>query len=168
MNQYIVYRVGKQKFAISISSTSKIIALEGVTPVPDSTDFMMGVMEIEGEILPIIDLSKRFYNKEFQNLENAQVLIILWNGEEIGLAVNEVISLVNFEENQIDSQIEKYIEIGNNRELSPIQSFIRTDEGIVLELNLDLFAEENKLLDMNEALSLEEIEKSNTKKNPEK
>lgn len=167
MSQFIVYRVGKQRFAVSISSTSRIINLEGVTPVPDSTDFMMGVMEIEGQILPIIDLSKRFYNTELTNPEEAQVLVLLWNEEEIGLAVDEVINIVEFEESQIDEQTDKFTKIGSNRELSPIKSFIRTKEGIILELNLDLFAEENKLLDMSDLLDLEEIKESNPAKNSE-
>ncbi|MDN6194976.1 MAG: chemotaxis protein CheW [Atopostipes suicloacalis] len=135
MSQFIVYRVGKQKFAVSISSTSRIIALESVTAVPDSTDFMMGVMETEGDVLPIIDLSQRFYDIELKDTKNAQVVVILWNNEEIGLAVDEVINIVDFEENQIDFETEKYTKIGSNRELSPIQSFIRTEEGIILELN---------------------------------
>lgn len=167
MSQFIVYRVGKQRFAVSISSTSRIINLEGVTPVPDSTDFMMGVMEIEGQILPIIDLSKRFYNTELTDPEEAQVLVLLWNEEEIGLAVDEVINIVEFEESQIDEQTDKFTKIGSNRELSPIKSFIRTKEGIILELNLDLFAEENKLLDMSDLLDLEEIKESNPAKNSE-
>lgn len=157
MSQFIVYRVGKQKFAVSISSTSRIIALEGVTAVPDSTEFMMGVMEIEGEILPIIDLSKRFYNKELKDTDEAQVLVILWKDREIGLAVDEVINIVNFEEDQIDRKTEKYTKLGTNRELSPIQSFIRTEEGIILELNLELFSEENKMLNMKDILDIEEI-----------
>ena len=140
---------------------------EGVTPVPDSKDFMMGVMEIEGQILPIIDLSKRFYNTELTNPEEAQVLVLLWNEEEIGLAVDEVINIVEFEESQIDEQTDKFTKIGSNRELSPIKSFIRTKEGIILELNLDLFAEENKLLDMSDLLDLEEIKESNPAKNSE-
>lgn len=160
MSQFIVYRVGKQKFAVSISSTSRIIALESVTAVPDSTDFMMGVMETEGDVLPIIDLSQRFYDIELKDTKNAQVVVILWNNEEIGLAVHEVINIVDFEENQIDFETEKYTKIGSNRELSPIQSFIRTEEGIILELNLDLFAEENKLLNMKDILDVEEIEET--------
>lgn len=165
MSQFIVYRVGKQKFAVSISSTSRIINLDGVTPVPDSTDFMMGVMEIEGDILPIIDLSKRFYDRPLTNPDEAQVLVLLWQDEEIGLAVDEVINIVDFEASQIDEQIEKFTKIGTNRELSPIKSFIRTDEGIILELNLDLFAEENKLLDMSDLIDLEELNEFNPSSN---
>lgn len=160
MSQFIVYRAGKQKFAVSISTTSRIITLEGVTPVPDSTDFMMGVMEIEGDILPIIDLSKRFYGETLEDPKSAQVLVVLWEEKELGLAVDEVINIVDFEDSQIDLQTEKFTEIGTNRALSPIKSFIRTDEGIILELNLDLFAEENKLLDLSDMLDLEEIEES--------
>lgn len=156
MSQYIVYRVSKQKFAVPIATTSRIIALEGVTEVPESTDYMMGVMENEDEILPIIDLSKRFYNQELENLDSAQVLVVFWRGKEIGLAVDEVLNIVSFEKKQIDTEVEKFTKIGEVRENSPIQSFIRTDDEIILELDLDLFLENKNYREMVELLKLDE------------
>lgn len=160
MSQFIVYRVSKQKFAISISATSRIIALEGVTPIPESSDHMMGIMEIENEILPIIDLSKRFYDKGLEDVESAQVLVVLWRDKEIGFAVDEVLNIVNFEKNQIDKDIEKFTKIGESREKSPVKSFIRTDDEIILELDLDLFLENKDYGEMAEILDLEETEAS--------
>lgn len=158
MSQFIVYRVSKQKFAIPIATTSRIIALEGVTQVPESSDYMMGVMEIEGEILPIIDVSKRFYNLDLEDLESAQVLVVLWRGKEIGLAVDDVLNIVNFEKNQIDRQVEKFTKIGEVRENSPIESFIRTDNEIILELDMDMFLENKNYGEIAELLDLEGID----------
>lgn len=158
MSQFIVYRVSKQKFAIPIATTSRIIALEGVTQVPESSDYMMGVMEIEDEILPIIDVSKRFYNQDLEDIESAQVLVVLWRDKEIGLAVDDVLNIVNFEKDQIDKQVEKFTKIGKTRENSPILSFIRTDEEIILELDLDMFLENKNYREIAELLELEGIE----------
>lgn len=158
MSQFIVYRVSKQKFAVPIATTSRIIALEGVTQVPESSDYMMGVMEIEDEILPIIDVSKRFYNLDLEDLDSAQVLVVLWRGKEIGLAVDDVLNIVNFEENQIDKQVEKFTKIGEVRENSPILSFIRIDEEIILELDLDMFLENKNYGEIADLLDLEGIE----------
>lgn len=155
MSQFIVYRVSNQKFAISISATSRIIALEGVTSIPESSDHMMGIMEIENEILPIIDLSKRFYDKGLENAESAQVLVILWGDKEIGFAVDEVLNIVNFEKNQIDTEVEKFTKIGESREHSPVKSFIRTDDEIILELDLDLFLENKDYGEMAELLEVD-------------
>lgn len=158
MSQYIVYRVSKQKFAVPIATTSRIIALEGVTQVPESSEYMMGVMEIENEILPIIDVSKRFYNLDLEDIASAQVLVVLWRGKEIGLAVDEVLNIVNFEKNQIDKDVEKFTKIGKVRENSPILSFIRTDDEIILELDLDLFLENKNYGEIAELLDLDDLE----------
>lgn len=168
MSQFIVYRVSKQKFAISISSTSRIIALEGVTAIPESSDHMMGVMEIENEILPIIDLSKRFYNKGLEDVESAQVLVVLWRGKEIGFAVDEVLNIVNFDKDQIDMEVEKFTKIGESRENSPVKSFIRTDDEIILELDLDLFLENKDYGEMADLLEIEENEDVKDSVNEEK
>lgn len=158
MSQFIVYRVSNQKFAISISATSRIIALEGVTPIPESSDHMMGIMEIENEILPIIDLSKRFYDKGLEDAESAQVLVVLWRGKEIGFAVDDVLNIVNFEKDQIDTEVEKFTKIGESREHSPVKSFIRTDDEIILELDLDLFLENKDYGEMVELLEADSID----------
>lgn len=158
MKQFIIYRVANQRFAISISLTSKIIALDSITSVPESSEYIMGVAEVEGEILPILDLSKRFFKKELENIQDAQILVILWEGKEIGLAVDEVLGITDYEESQIDTDIEKITKLGVSHNTTPISSFIRTKEGIVLELNMDQFMRNANSLEISNLLEMDGAE----------
>lgn len=106
MSQYIICRIFDQKFTVSILSTNRIIPLKKVTPVPDTSEYIMGIMEAEGEILPVIDLSQRFFDEPIKDEMAAQVIIVYWKGKEVGIAVNEVLTIKEFTNEQIDENLE--------------------------------------------------------------
>lgn len=160
MNQYVIYRVLKQYFAVNIASTSKIISPSDITKVPDSSDFILGVMDVEGEVLPIIDLGKRFFSQEIEDMETALVLVVYWKEREIGLLVDEVHKITQYSEEERDTAIEKITKIGVNAETLPIDSFIRAVEGIILELNLDEFIENSGSLEIEELFDFETVDKT--------
>lgn len=137
MNQFIVCRVGEQYFTIPILSTDRIIAFENVTEVPDTADYICGIIAAEDEILPIIDLSKRFYDQPLKEIETAQILIVYWRDKHIGLAVDEVIGIKEYDETQIDNDLSKVTTFNNDNKKSPLKSFIRTEERLLLELDID-------------------------------
>ncbi len=140
MEQYIIFRVLNQNFAVSILSISRIIPLSEITPVPDTADYIMGVMESEKQVVPIIDLSKRFFNQSLTQTDQTQVILMYWNDLEIGVTVDEVVQITHFGEEQVDSQLEKITALEDAAEVTPIKSFIRSEEGIILEVSAsDLF-----------------------------
>lgn len=137
MNQYIVCRVANQHFTVSISATNRIIPLSEVTHVPDTMAYLMGVIESEGEILPIIDLSKRFFDHSIKDKKDSQVIIVYWKGLDIGLAVDEVLTIKEYDDSQVDYDLEKITTLDQDSDKSPIKSFIRSDQGLILELDVE-------------------------------
>ena len=151
MEQFIVFRVLNQKFAVSILSTSRIIPLSEITPVPDTADYIMGVIENEKQVLPIIDLPKRFFNQKLEQTEQTQVIIMYWNDLEVGIVVDEVVQITQFEESQIDTKLEKITALENATEVTPIKSFIQSEEGILLEIAT------NDIFDIKGTLMIQEL-----------
>ena len=151
MQQYIVFKVLEQKFALSIHAISRIVPLSSITPVPDTADSIMGVMESEEQVIPVIDLAKRFFDKRFEETMHTQVIIVYWNDLQIGIIVDEIIEITNFREDQIDSELEKITALEEPKEVTPIKSFIRTEDEIVLEVS------QNELFDMKGTLMIQEL-----------
>ena len=151
MQQYIVFKVLEQKFALSIHAISRIVPLSGITPVPDTADSIMGVMESEEQVIPVIDLAKRFFDKRFEETMHTQVIIVYWNDLQIGIIVDEIIEITNFSEEQIDRELEKITALEEPKEVTPIKSFIRTEDEIVLEVS------QNELFDMKGTLMIQEL-----------
>lgn len=151
MQQYIVFKVLEQKFALSIQAISRIVPLSGITPVPDTADSIMGVMESEEQVIPVIDLAKRFFDKRFEETMHTQVIIVYWNDLQIGIIVDEIIEITQFSEEQIDRELEKITALEDPKEVTPIKSFIRTEDEIVLEVS------QNELFDMKGTLMIQEL-----------
>lgn len=163
MEQYIVFRVTNQYFTIPILITNRIIALENVTHIPDTVDYIMGIIESESEVLPVIDLSKRFFDRSLEDRESAQVLIVYWKDKKIGLVVDEVLTIRTYDSSQIDYQLDKITTLNQDKKNTPIKSFIRTDEGLILELDIENLFELNStvqiqaLFDFNKEEQQEDI-----------
>lgn len=156
MEQYIVFRVLNQSFAVSILSISRIIPLSKVTAVPDTADYLMGVMESEKQVVPIIDLPNRFFNQKIKETDQTQVIVIYWNDLEIGVAVDEVVKITQFNAEQIDTQLDKITALADADEVTPIKSFIQSDEEIILEVSTD------EIFDMKGTLMIQELIESYT------
>lgn len=149
MSQYIVCRITDQLFALSILETNRIIPLEQITKIPDTPPYIMGVMESEGQVFPIVDLPNRFFNQKITNNESAQIIIVYWRGKEVGVAVDEVQNIENFDENQIDRDLEKVTFLNHETEYTPIKSIIQGEDGLILEIDPE------NLFDMTGTLEIE-------------
>jgi len=153
MEQQIVFRLAKQHFAVSIMTTDRIIQLSDVTKMPDTSTYLMGVMDVEGTVLPIIDLPNRLYGQSLENKEESQVLVVKWKEKRIGLAVDEVLSVQSYDSEQVDEDPEKVSTI--DRSVSPVQTFIKTETGIVLGLDIDRLITETGTLELQQLMEFE-------------
>ena len=82
---------------------------------------------------------------------HTQVIIVYWNDLQIGIIVDEIIEITNFSEEQIDRELEKITALEDPKEVTPIKSFIRTEDEIVLEVS------QNELFDMKGTLMIQEL-----------
>ncbi|WP_051258359.1 chemotaxis protein CheW [Atopococcus tabaci] len=153
MEQQIVFRIKQQRFAVPISAADKINQLENVTQMPDVSEYVMGVMDVEGRVLPVIDLPNRLFNDVLENAGEAQVLIVNWKTSRIGLAVDEVMAVQSFDAEQVDQESDKVSVIDDSA--SPVSAFIRTEDGIVLALDINQLFEEKGDLELQALLEPE-------------
>jgi len=93
----LIFRLGEQCFAADIREVERILNYEEPTKIPDSQDFLEGVINYQDGILPVISLAKKFgiYNLEKKE-KNGSIVVARNEDGAIGIiveAVNEVISM---------------------------------------------------------------------------
>ncbi|WP_346913635.1 chemotaxis protein CheW [Clostridium sp.] len=93
----LIFRLGEQCFAADIREVERILNYEEPTKIPDSQDFLEGVINYQDGILPVISLAKKFgiYNMENEE-KNGSIVVSRNEDGAIGIiveAVNEVISM---------------------------------------------------------------------------
>lgn len=106
--QFVVFKLshGEQvsEFAIPISNVQEIIPLPVATRLPQVPDFIEGIINLRGKIIPIIDLKKRFAmgDPEEEPVKDRRSVIIDMDGQIIGIIVDEVNEVLRLSTDSID------------------------------------------------------------------
>ncbi len=100
--QLVTFKVAQEEFATDIMLVHEIIRLEKVTPVPHAPNYVEGVVNLRGDVLPVINLRKRFSMTEKKYNESTRVVVVEVNGLRTGVIVDQVTEVINFPEKAIE------------------------------------------------------------------
>ncbi|MCB1141799.1 MAG: purine-binding chemotaxis protein CheW [Leptospiraceae bacterium] len=100
--QYITFTIGEEDYAISIVNVEEIVKVTNLIKVPKSQDYFVGLMDIRGKVVNMIDLSKKIMNKKVGNSVMNRAIIVKIHGKSLGVIVDRVSHVVHFSNNQID------------------------------------------------------------------
>src|ERR1041384_475716 len=81
--QMIIFKVGAEEFAVDIMLVKEVVMMRDITPVPETAVFVEGVMNLRGNLVPVLDLRKRLRARHVQNGTEQRILIALFNGKLI-------------------------------------------------------------------------------------
>ena len=101
--QHVVFQLGKECYGLDIMNIQEIILVPETIEMPDSQYYIIGVANIRGEIIPVIDLKRRFSLTDSGDTpENERRVIVLRLGDEkVGLLVDRVDEVYKFNESEI-------------------------------------------------------------------
>jgi len=99
MIQLVTFNMGSEEFGVDILNVQEIIRLPEITRVPNSFDFVKGVVNLRGKIIPIIELRKRLSMKSIDNDDSTRIIIIEFNDLTIGLIVDKVNEVADINKN---------------------------------------------------------------------
>jgi purine-binding chemotaxis protein CheW len=93
--QLVIFRLGDEEFGVDILKVREIERLgQGITRVPKSPEFVEGVINLRGEIVPIVDLRKRFGLVLHAIGHEARVVIVEVGDNQIGMMVDQVVEVL--------------------------------------------------------------------------
>lgn len=149
--QLVVASLGKEEYGIPITQVHEIIKIPNITRIPNMPDFIEGVINLRGKIIPVVDLRKRFHLERVQNDDNARIIIInSIGGQSVGLVADGVSEVLRLSQEAIDP-VPTVISRISTEYLSGVG---KADKRIIILLNLE------KLLNDMERSSLKKIEKN--------
>lgn len=145
--QLVGFEIGVQRFAVNILSVQEIIRSAPVTAVPNSPEFVEGVINLRGDIVPVIDLRKRLnlYKEEHQSDRN-WILILTIGERVIGFVVDRVTEVLKVEDESIQPPPDVIVAGLENQYIYGVCDI---DSKLMIILNFDrvLFNEEYYALD---------------------
>ncbi len=101
LQQIVGFRVGRENFGVPIGIVHEIVSLMDITAVPDSPDYIEGVINLRGKIIPIVDLRKRFGETVVPTRRN-RIVVSELNGHLVGLVVDAANEVLKIDPEQIE------------------------------------------------------------------
>lgn len=137
LKQYLTFILDGEEYGVPILKVNGIQGWEKTTPIPNSPEFVKGIINLRGEIVPIIDLRKRFGLEHLEYNQHTVVIVVRVEYESknktVGLVVDAVADVYNIEPDAIHSTPEFGDKINNNF----IRGLGMINEKMVILLDID-------------------------------
>jgi purine-binding chemotaxis protein CheW len=141
-NQLVTFQLGEELYGINIMDVKEIVRVQDIRAIPNAPMYVEGIFNLRSEIIPIINLHKRFHLKKVLNSEEDELLsgfiIIDIDGMKLGVIIDRVSRVVTIEKDDIQPPPQMLTGIGAEY----IQGVVRQEQGqgylIILDIR-DLF-----------------------------
>lgn len=138
-NQIVVFQLEEEEYAVDITQSKQIIKISKITPVPNTADYIRGVINLRGQIVPVVDLRKRF-NVEGSG-EKERIITVEIRESLIGLVVDNINEVLWYEEGELEPAPE--VEGGIKQEY--IKGVVKRGDRLVVLIDLNKMLYEDKL-----------------------
>lgn len=136
--ELIAFRIGDQEFCVDIMSVREIRGWTLATPLPHAPPFVMGVINLRGVVLPIVDLSSRLGMKPAEPTARHVIIVAQVNQRVVGLLVDAVSDILTV----TDEDIQPTPEISSEQEKQYARGILPIDKRMICLIELDgLFPE---------------------------
>jgi len=101
-NQFVVFILGDEKYGVDILNVSTISEYMDITKVPDAPVYVEGIINLRGDIIPVINLKKRFNIAETSVSDDTRIIIYSIEGVAIGFLVDEASQVLRIDNKDIE------------------------------------------------------------------
>lgn len=127
----LVFVVGTQRYALALERVHRVVRMVEVAPLPKAPEVVMGVINVKGAVIPVMNMRHRFGVPSVANDINGRIIITDGAERRLGLAVDSVDGLVDYDEEEIELA----------KDLIPDQQYIagihKTQDGMLFIQDLD-------------------------------
>lgn len=88
--KFMTFKTGKEYFGISIDYVSEIIVMQSITKIPEVADYIRGLINLRGKIIPVIDVRARFKMEPLESTDRTCIIVINVKSMVIGLIVEQI------------------------------------------------------------------------------
>jgi purine-binding chemotaxis protein CheW len=100
--QLVVFELANEHYGVDISAVESIIKMQSITAVPHAPDFVEGVTNLRGSVLPVVDLRKRFALSRSEATKNSRIVVVAIEGVKVGMIVDGVSEVLRVAEEAVE------------------------------------------------------------------
>lgn len=105
--QLVTFKLGEELYGVDIMDVKEIVKVQSVRPIPNAPYYVEGIINLRGEIIPIINLHKRFHIQKVEKAENEYdadeggFIILDIDGSQIGIIIDRVSRVASIQKGEI-------------------------------------------------------------------
>ena len=149
--KYLTFVLDNEEYGIGVLKIKEIIGLMPVTPVPQTPDYLLGVINLRGKVIPVMDLRLRFGMEQVESTDRTCVIVVEIEGPSgpvmVGIVVDNVSDVLNIEE----EQIVKEVGFGASLDTEYISGMAKIGNGVKILIDID------KILNSGELSIIEDV-----------
>lgn len=133
--QLVTFHLGEELYGVNIMDVKEIVRLQNVRVIPNAPYYVEGIINLRSEIIPIIDLHKRFKIQATTKTEDVEMeggfIILNIEGSKIGIIIDKVERVVSVKSEEVKEPPQMLSGIGTEY----IEGVVREDHGYLIMLN---------------------------------
>jgi len=143
--QVVSFHLGSEEYGVDISQVQEIIRMVEITHVPRAPRFMEGVINLRGQLIPIIDLRTRFAMPRADHTKSTRIVVTEIGSKKVGIIVDSVSEVINIPLEQVEDAPDMIAGVGTEY----IQGVGKVHERLIilLDLTMVMTGEEKAQLD---------------------
>ncbi|NDY70638.1 chemotaxis protein CheW [Desulfobacter hydrogenophilus] len=143
--KYLTFALASEEYGIGILKVKEIIGMLPITSVPRTPEFVKGVINLRGKVIPVIDLRSKFDMKSISYNDRTCIIVVEIDAAEttvlIGIVVDTVSEVLNIKEDEI----EETPAFGTKLDTRYILGMAKQDGGVKILLNIDRVLSSNEM-----------------------
>lgn len=143
--QLVSFNLDSEEFGVDIGVVQEIVRMPEITKVPRSPEFVEGVVNLRGKIIPVVDLRKRFGLPVTEATKSTRIIVVAVSGRTIGMIVDGVSEVMRISSEAVEPTPEM---VASSVDATYLKGIAKLDGRllILLDLNLVLSSDETRQL----------------------
>ena len=141
IDRFLTFHLGKESYGIEIRYVTEIIVIQAITQVPDMPESIIGVVNLRGKVISVMDMRKRFHLEPREYDDRTCIIVVDINDIAIGLVVDTVNEVLNIPEDQVDPPPKTHSGIKNNY----IMGMGKVENQVKILLDIEMILQEEEL-----------------------
>src|SRR5690554_5592647 len=100
--QVVVFKLLNEEYGLDITQVQEIVRYLDITKIPEAPNYIKGILNLRGQVIPVIDLKRRFYQLDSDVSENTRIVVVKIRESIIGIIADEVSEVLRIPEETIE------------------------------------------------------------------
>jgi purine-binding chemotaxis protein CheW len=143
--KYLTFQLAGEEYGIGILKIKEIIGMMPITPIPQAPDFVKGVVNLRGMVIPVVDLRLRFGMGNAEQNERTCIIVVEIRADLGNIVIGVVVDAVSEVMNIKNEDIEETPNLGGSLNTDFIMGMAKMDGGVKILLDIDRVFKESEI-----------------------